>query len=174
MDFFVPRNKNMYSIEDGWMDWWMGIGMRVMDNGEETRAINGGAHRRLLMSSPPTSSCTDAENKQNRREQISGVYPSHCFKGHLQVQISAAEGGMISAKPQELKIPPVWTECVCVRGEHRQGLGHQFGVQFQGKEDGIVFKVCAKIPAWLLLEHEPRPLFVHFQFASLLSLNFAI
>lgn len=106
MDFFVPRNKNMYSIEDGWMDGWMGIGMRVMDNEEEIGAINGGAHRRLLMSSPPTSSCTDAENKQNRREQISGVYPSHCFTGHLQVQISAAEGGMISAKPQELKIPP--------------------------------------------------------------------
>lgn len=101
------------------MDGWVGIGMRVMGNKEEIRAkmevpTEDSSCPRLL-----PSAALMKENKQNRQEQISGVYPSHCFIDGLQVEISAAEGDSrvtISAKPQEPKTP------VCERG-HREGLG---------------------------------------------------
>lgn len=86
------------------MDGWVGIGMRVMGNGEEIRAkmevpTEDSSCPRLL----PSAALMEG-NKQNRQEQISGVYPSHCFMDHLQLEISAAEGDnrvTISAKPQE-------------------------------------------------------------------------
>lgn len=50
--------------------------------------------------------------------------------------------------------------------------GTSLGSDFRGKGDGIVFKVCAKILVRLLLEHEPF-FFIHFQFASVLTVNFS-
>lgn len=32
------------------------------------------------------------DKKRGRWEQISGVYPSHCFSAHLRLEISAAGG----------------------------------------------------------------------------------
>lgn len=98
------------------------------------------------------------KRKESRWKQISGVCPSHCFVLHL--QIGAAEGGGTAT--------PLASVGVCVRG----GLGTSLGSDFRVKGD--VFRICAKILVRLPLEHELYFFFVHFQFASVLTLNFPI
>lgn len=159
---------------DGWVRWWVGIGVRVTGDEEEIRAKMEASlkdHSRPCLLS---FSCTDSEKKQNRQKQISGVCPSHCLINHLRVEIGAAEGGghYTPLHPANLKsLKPLRLNWV--REGTRGRLWDQFGVRFLGKGDGVVFKVCAKILVRLLLEHEPF-FFVHFQFASVLTLNFAI
>lgn len=149
--FFVPR-KTTYPI-DGWMDGWMGIGMRVMGNEGENEGKNG------LLASFPSAAPMQKINKTGRSKSPECIHHIASYFTcrwrsvqlkeicNLKTLIRVCEGAQESLRES------VWDQ---ISGERRWRC------------------LCAKILVRLQLEHEPFFLFVHFQFASVLTLNFAI